>query len=155
MANNERSVDLYLTKLNDLLTGYFHAAGSDFPSVVKSASAHLPNETAQLLAELAARQAQLRGEDTATADRLADFAFACGRAYEQLSAHRRMEMEAANTLLGPESIQTHPMQSSEVDLLARFVEVRDRWFRKVADFTLKLLLAVLGVLLLGLVLGLL
>ena len=63
-------------------------------------------------------------------------------------------MELENVVMGPDSVTATPLESSEIEPLARLIEVRDRVFRKVADFTLKALLVGLALLMAGLVFGL-
>jgi hypothetical protein len=152
--NTVPSIDSCLVKLGELLTQQFHAEAPDFAGKVKTAAPQLPNELAQALAELVAMQAMLDKAPGPEPERFMDFAFQCGRVYEQLDAHRRIEMEMENAVIGPESVAASPLQSSQIEPLARFLEVRDRLFRKVADFTLKALIISLGLLVLGLVLGL-
>jgi hypothetical protein len=152
--NTVPSLDSCLAKLNTLLTQHFHAEAPDFAGKVKAVASQLPNELAQALAELVEMRAELEKAAAPEPERLMDFAFQCGCVYERLDAQRRIEMEMENVVVGPESVATTPLQPSQVEPLARFIEVRDQLFRKVADFTLKALLVVLGLLTLGLVLGL-
>jgi hypothetical protein len=152
--NTVPSIDSCLVKLSELLTQQFHAEAPDFAGKVKTAAPQLPNELAQALAELVDIQAMLDTTPGPEPERFMDFAFQCGRVYEQLDAHRRIEMEMENAVIGPESVAASPLQPSQIEPLARFLEVRDRLFRKVADFTLKALLVSLGLLVLGLALGL-
>jgi hypothetical protein len=151
--NKVPNIDACLAKLNELLTRHFHAEAPDFAGKAKTAASQLPNELAQALAELVEARAVLE-KTGPESERFMDFAFQCGCVYERLDAHRRIEMEMENVVIGPESVAANPLQSSQVEPLARFIEVRDRLFRKVADFTLKALLVVLGLLTLGLMLGL-
>lgn len=147
-------VDASVARLNELLIRRLRAAGTDFADRARSASGRLPEDLARSLSGLAEAQALLKAETAPEPERLADFAFRCGQLYEQIEAFQRVEMEMENVRLGPDSVEPVPLQSSQVERLTRFVEVRDRLFRKVADFTLKALLIGLGLLMLGLVLGL-
>ncbi|MGZ8218315.1 hypothetical protein [Methylomagnum sp.] len=152
--NTHPFLNTCLSKLDELLDRQFQTSAPDFTSKVNAIAAQLPEEPAQALYELLGRQAALNAETVPAPESLADFAFLCGRAYEQLEAWRRIQMEMENVLTGPDSVSATPLQASQVEPLARFVEVRDRLFRKVADVTLKALLIGLGLLILGLVFGL-
>jgi hypothetical protein len=152
--NKDQIVDSSLSKLNELLSRQFQAAEPDFADKAKTAAAQLPGDLAQALSRLAEQRALLKANAAPDTDLLAEFAFHCGQVYEQLAAYRHIQMEMENVVLGPESVSATPLQASQIEPLARFIEVRDRIFRKVADFTLKALLIGLGLLTLGLVLGL-
>jgi hypothetical protein len=152
--NQVQFVNISLAKLDQLLVEQFRADARDFAGRARGVAASLPDELAQPLAELAEAGERLKAEPAAEAGRFAEFAFRCGQVYEQLTAQRRIEMEMENVRVGPASVEPAPLQGSQADLVARFIEARDRMFRKVADFTLKALLVVLGLLTLGLILGL-
>jgi hypothetical protein len=152
--NPEVVVNAGLARLSDLLARQFGATAPEFARQVQAAEDQLPEELARALEELAATAARLRVAASVEAERLADFGFRCGQVYEQLEVFRRLELELENVRLGPASIEASPLQGAQVERLARFIEVRDRIFRKVADFTLKALLVGLGLLTLGLILGL-
>lgn len=141
-----------LAKLDELLVQDFQAQGANFAERAVHAAPRLPQESAQALAELA--DPASRPADTADPARLAEFVFRCGRVYEQLHAFWLVEMEMENTRVDFDRVETTPLQPAQADLLARFVETRDRLFRQVADFTLKAILVILGLLVLGLLLGL-
>ena len=152
--NKDLFVDSSLSKLNNLLAEHNPAEAPGFAGKAQSAAFLLPGELAQPLRELAEAEARLKADSTADDGALADFAFRCGQVYEQLSAYRRIEMELENVRVGPDSVEAAPLHASQADVVARFIQARDRVFRKVADFTLKALLAILALLALGLVLGL-
>lgn len=152
--NTHQFLDACLSRLDELLDHQFQTSASDFTGKVNAIAAQLPEEPAQALYEVLGRRAALSAEEAPAPESLADFAFLCGRAYEQLEAWRRIQMEMENVLTGPDSVSATPLQASQVEPLSRFIEARDRIFRKVADFTLKALLIGLGLLILGLVLGL-
>lgn len=128
-------------------------AGLTRPAL-QSAAPTLPAELVQSLTELAETQDRLKSESSADETRLASYAFRCGALHEQLRAWLRVEMEVENARINLDSVEPSLLQPGQEDLMARFVETRDRLFRQVADFTLKALLIVLGLLTVGLVLGL-
>jgi hypothetical protein len=66
---------------------------------------------------------------------------------------QQVQMELESAIIGPDSVTTTRLQLGQIDHLRRFIDTRDRIFRKVADTTLKLLLAGLGLMLVGLLLG--
>lgn len=136
-----------IAQLDALLIDHFQAQGADFAARVQDATPRISQESALALAELA------RSADSLDPAQLADFAFRCGRVYEQLEAQRLIDMEMENIRVGFDQVETQPLQAAQLDRVARFIEARDRLFRKVADFTLKAILIVLGLLTLGLVLG--
>jgi hypothetical protein len=152
--SSQTFLDASLSRLDDLLASQFNAAAPDFAGKAKSAAAELPEDIAQPLLELAGTYGSLRAQAEPSPAALADFAFRCGEVYRSLENHRQIQMELENVVVGSESVSANPLQNSQVEPLARFVEARDRIFRKVADFTLKALLIGLGLLTLGLFLGL-
>lgn len=152
--SNQTFLDSSVSRFNDLLTGPFGTPKTDFPGMAKSAGAELPEDLDRALRELAANYGSLQAQPDPAPTALADFAFRCGEVYSKLENHRQIQMELENVVVGPESVSANPLQSAQVEPLARFIEARDRIFRKVADFTLKALLIGLGLLTLGLFLGL-
>lgn len=113
----------------------------------------MPEDLAQALRELAALHTRLRSKTVPDPREDTDFCFAAGVLHEKLRAYRQTRMELESTIVGPDSIAPTPLQPAQSDQLARFIEARDRVFRKVADLTLKFLLVGLGLLMLGLLLG--
>lgn len=152
--NSNTLIDASLAKLDELLVRNFGARGTDFAGKAETAAAGLPEDLAELLMELRQRLGPLQSVTEPDPQRLVEFAFRCGEVHARLMAYFQVRMELENVVVGPVSIGAAPLQPSEVEPLARFVELRDRLFRKVADFTLKALLIGLGLLTLGLVLGL-
>ncbi|BBL73646.1 hypothetical protein [Methylomagnum ishizawai] len=143
--NKDSILAASLARLDALIAAEYRADPPDFAAKAQAIGPALPDELAQTLAGLVAAHASLQAEPDPDDARIADFAFRCGQVHEQLRAHRQIELELEA------SAQVPPAQAEP---LARFIEVRDRLFRQVADFTLKALLVMLGLLTLGLVLGL-
>lgn len=152
--NTNLLIDLGLAKLDELLVREFGASGSDFAGKVKAAAQVLPEELAAALRDLGQEGDRMRAEPGQSPERLAEFTFRCGELHAQLLAFGQVRMELENVVMGPDRVIATPLQASEVEPLARLIEVRDRVFRRVADFTLKALLVGLALLTLGLVFGL-
>lgn len=146
-------VDLCITRLGTLLSTHFNAYQPDFTEKVSAIADDLPEELSELLTKIATRRLLLKQDSDQDITKLAEFSFDCGQLYEKLEEYRRMEMEVENVRQGSFSVSPSPLQSAQVEKLSRFIEVRDRLFRKVADFTLKAILVGLGLLILGLFLG--
>jgi hypothetical protein len=147
-------LDSSLARLRELLARDFGAEAQDFTEQAKAVVRRLPDDLAQTVAGLESEWAALREQAEPAPERLADFAFRCGQTYAKLATFRQIQMELENVVLGPESVSTAALQTAQIEPLARFVELRDRVFRKVADFTLKAILIGLGLLTVGLFLGL-
>jgi len=151
---NDTIIASSLSRLQKLLVHEFGATEGDFTGQVRAATPQLPEDLAQALSALQGLRESVSGPPEATPEQAADFAFRCGQVHAKLEAYRQVQMELENVVVGPESVSATPLQSSQIEPLARFVEIRNEIFRKVADFTLKALLIGLGLLLLGLALGL-
>ena len=146
IEHGERLVD-------DLLIRDFGATGASFAARAEQAAQALPDDLAGDLLELARRHAALQSTPEPGPEAAGDFCFRCGGMHEKLRAFQHIQMEIESAIVGPDSIATMPLQASQSDRLAGFVEARDRVFRKVADFTLKFLLIGLGLLAMGLLIG--
>jgi len=152
--NKDSIIEASLAKLGELLAQHFPADALDFAERAKHAADLLPGELANPLAALVEARARIKADSGAGSEQVADFVFRCGQLYEQIKAYRQIEMEMENVRVGSSSVEAEQLQPGQLDLMARFIETRDRIFRKVADFTLKALLIMLGLLTLGLLLGL-
>jgi hypothetical protein len=151
--NRTESLNAAVAPLNTLLIDHFGAREPEFPAKARTLRDQLPHESANLLAEAAERFEQLQRQEPPETGSLGEFAFLCGRVYENLNAYRQLQWE--ETLVKETGNgAAEPLQDQQADRLARFIEYRDRIFRQVADFTLKALLAMLGLFLVGMVLGL-
>ena len=146
-------LDYGLAQLRDLIAQDFGVEARDFTEQARTVARRLPDDLAQIVAGLEAEWAALREHPDPAPERLAGFAFRCGQAHAKLAAFRQVQMELENVVVGPDSLSTAALQAAQVEPLARLVELRDRVFRKVADFTLKALLIGLVLLAVGLFLG--
>lgn len=142
-----------LQTLEEILARDLGLPAGSFAAQAEQAALLLPEDLAQALRELAATLTRLQSRTVPDPLADADFCFAAGVLHERLRAFRQTRMELESTIVGPDSISTTPLQRAQSDQLARFIEARDRLFRKVADLTLKFLLIGLGLLMLGLLLG--
>ena len=128
-------------------------SGEHFTERAASAISVLPEELAQPLRELLALYQQVQAQPAPDGQLGLEFCFACGALTEKLRAELQARMEVESAIVGPGTVSAQPLQGAQSDQLSRFIEARDRLFRKTADLTLKFLLIGLGLLTLGLLLG--
>ncbi len=135
-----------IEKLETLLAEGFSAEGTGLAAKVRGLGRELPEDLRDLLLELA-------GEQNRQGDELA-FAFRCGQAYERLDGLAQSRLAAHIAFLEPDGTPPLELEKSDLDALARFVDLRNRFIKTVADYTLKFLLVSVILLALGLFLGL-
>jgi hypothetical protein len=83
-----------------------------------------------------------------------DFVFRCGQAFERLESFRQIRA-AENLVFVPlNGSPPEEPEKTDLDAIARFVAARDRLLKAVASFTLKFLLVLAGLLILGMLIGL-
>lgn len=140
--------------LDRLLVRDLGATARDFATRAEQAAGSLPDDLAEPLRAMTTLYARLASATEPDPQLAGEFCFACGVLHEKLSALLQTRMELESAIVGPDSVSTTPLQRAQSDQLTRFIETRDRLFRKVADLTLKFLLIGLGLLTLGLMLGL-
>jgi hypothetical protein len=148
------TIQIYLLKLNNQLDSDFAAQGDDLASRIGSIRSLLPDELQALLRDIDARATQLKLSAQEDNTSLADFIFRCGLASEQLEALRQNRAAESVAAFQTNGLPPADLEKTELDAIARFIAARDRVLRKVADFTMKAMLILLGLLILGLVLGL-
>lgn len=153
--NLDPFIESSLQSLDNLLVRELGMTAGHFGARAEQAADNLPDDLAEPLRALAGLHGRLISAAEPDPRQAGDFCFACGALHEKLSALLLARMELESAILGPDSVRTTPLQRAQSDQLTRFIETRDRLFRKVADWTLKLLLIGLGLLILGLMLGLL
>ena len=83
-----------------------------------------------------------------------EFAFLCGQAYERLESFVQSRLAANIAFHAPDGTLPLELEGKDFANLARFVALRDRVLRTVADYTLKFLLVSVILLVIGLSLGL-
>ncbi len=128
-------------------------SGDLFTERAASAVSALPEDLAQPLRELLALYQQLQAQPESDRRLGHEFCFACGALTEKLRAELQARMEVESAIVGPDHVSAQSLQGAQSDQLSRFIEARDRLFRKTADLTLKFLLIGLGILTLGLLIG--
>ena len=137
----------YIDNLENLLEGDFAATGNSLKEKIDSVRSELPEDLVTAIEGIAT--AASAGDTTDVADLL----FRCGQATQSLELLR--QSRAADSVLAahPEGMPPEELENSDLDAVARFIAARDRFVRAVANFTLKALLVVVGLLVVGLVLG--
>lgn len=151
--NPDPLIETSLRALDDILVQGFGATAATFAARAEQAAASFTDDLAQPLRAIVERHGRLAASPAADPRQAGEFCFACGVLHERLSALMQTRMELESAIVGPDRVSPTPLQRSQSDQLTRFIEARDRLFRKVADLTLKFLLIGLALLTLGLVLG--
>ena len=143
---SQRQLDEALTRQLDLKPDRFDAHLTD-------AIAELPDEFTQPLRHILRLHQHLISGNATDSLQAGEFCFTCGIVCEKLQALALAQMEVENAFIGLDSVRTGPLAQTQSDQISRFIAARDQLFRKTADLTLKVLLAGLGLLFLGLLLG--
>ena len=84
---------------------------------------------------------------------LGDLLFDMGILHEKIRAQSQAQMEIESAIIDLEGVRTASLEIPESERISRFIALRDQLFRKVADVTLKVMLILLAILILGLLLG--
>ena len=84
---------------------------------------------------------------------LGDLLFDMGILHEKIRAQSQAQMEIESAIIDLEGVRTASLEIPESERISRFIALRDQLFRKVADVTLKVMLILLALLILGLLLG--
>ncbi|MDD5033751.1 MAG: hypothetical protein PHE55_03255 [Methylococcaceae bacterium] len=137
-------------RLETLLAEEFSAEGPDWTAQLERVKSELPEDLRGFMQDLIRERALAeQGEES-----LAEFAFHCGQAYERLEAYAQSRLAANIAFVGPDGAAAPELDKADLDAIARFVSVRDRILKTVADYTLKFLLVSVILLISGLALGL-
>lgn len=142
------SASLYLRNLESILENDFSATGDNLSEKLASIRLKLPDDLAAGIEELIA------GSRSSPAE--ADWAaliFRCGQLSQRLEGLRQAWAAENVVSAHPAGIAPEELESTDLDAIARFIAARDRVMRVIADFTLKALLIILGLLIAGLALG--
>jgi len=153
-SDNKSLIDLGLYRVDTLLSEQLRIESADFEGKIKEAGRLLPEDIAESLTELGNLKLRLSNDRSGAPEAVADFIFRCGRTYERLDAFRRNRIASEALAVGPDGISPEPLEQQQIDAIERLIAVRDRIFRKVADFTLKSLLVFFGLFLIAFVIGL-
>lgn len=140
-------------QLDEALTRQLDLKPDRFDAHLTDAIAELPDEFTQPLRHILRLHQDLISGNATDSLQAGEFCFTCGIVYEKLQALALAQMEVENAFIGLDSVSTGPLAQTQSDQISRFIAARDQLFRKTADLTLKVLLAGLGLLFLGLLLG--
>jgi hypothetical protein len=151
MTDSAEMTSPYGQRIEQALIRDFGAHGSTLAELAESVAAELPDDVETLLRTVAQRQIHTNQAD-APREALS-FAFDCGRLLEQLDQFRRAQA-ATLVHLDTDGRTVTNAEPADLDRLSRFMVLRDRWLRKAADFSLKLLVTAVLILVLGFALGL-
>lgn len=138
-----------LAKLDALLAEGFSVEGDGLEVKIRKLGSEIPPDLRESLLALAAESSA--GLDGDGAIR---FAFRCGQAHERLQNLAESRLAANIAFLEPDGTPPLELEKGDLDAIARFVRLRDRVLKTVADYTLKFLLVSVVLLVLGLSLGL-
>ena len=138
-------------RLNHTVTELLGVLGTSFEETMTQAADHLPEdlrrETLRLLADIRAYQA---APDHAF---LGDILFDMGILHEKIRAQSQAQMEIESAIIDLEGVRASPLNTPESERISRFIALRDEIFRKVADITLKAILIIFCLMILGLLIG--
>ncbi|WP_139556604.1 hypothetical protein [Methylotetracoccus oryzae] len=144
----------YVQRVEQALIRDFGARGEGLEQLAQSVATELPDEISALLQQAAAQlNSPLPPDQSLKVEDALTLAFLCGRLLEQLDQFRRTRAEAL-VHLGTDGRTVTDPEPADLDRLSRFMVLRDRWLRKAADFSLKLLVTAVVILVLGFALGL-
>jgi hypothetical protein len=138
-------------RLKHTLTELLGIQGISFEEQMVQAAERLPDDlsrdTLRLLRELetyeAAQEPLLLG----------DLLFDMGILHEKIRAQSQAQMEIESAIIDLDGVRTASLEIPESERISRFIALRDKLFRKVADVTLKVMLSLLALLILGLLVG--
>jgi len=151
MDRNEL-VTHYTQKLESLLARDYAARGSDLGEKLRCLEGSLPAELEAALKEIAGHSRELRHPSKSNED-VMDFIFACGQAFEQLDSLRRSRIAENLSFVPANGLPPGELEKTDMDAVARFIATRDRLMKGIANFMLKFLLVVVGLLILGVLIG--
>jgi hypothetical protein len=142
------------TKLDEALWDLPGVESSDPEAIREEALRVLPGESALELRQLLALTQAVQSAAPPDPAQVSTLLFGLGHLHAEIEALHRTRAEIESTYLGPTSVDPRALKGDQPEQIRRFLALRDRVFRQVADFTLKLLLGLLGILVVLLILGL-
>ena len=142
----------YVERLEQSLSGDFGAAGDNLAALAESIAVELPDDLRHLL--LKVTEAHALSTYATKPDAAVTFAFDCGRLLEGLDRYRKTLASDDLIFVDTDGRPVTDPEGADFDRLSRFMIMRDRLLRKAADFSLKLLVTAVAILVLGFVLGL-
>jgi hypothetical protein len=138
-------------RLKHTLTELLRIQGISFEEQMVQAAERLPDDlsrdTLRLLRELETYEA------APEPFLLGDLLFDMGVLHEKIRAQSQAQMEIESAIIDLDGVRTASLEIPESERISRFIALRDQLFRKVADVTLKVMLILLALLILGLLLG--
>ncbi len=139
-------------RVNLALIHHLGAEGESLGTRVDAIAPELPPELLVSLRELCGFRAQPDAD--AQGEACIDFAFRCGQAVERIANLARTR--AADDLIytGTDGRPLADPSATDLDTLSRFRVARDRFLRKAADFSLKVLVGLIVLFSLAMLLGL-
>jgi hypothetical protein len=143
-----------LVQLDEALWDLPGVDASDAESIRREALGVLPQEIAQTLSRLLETSKALESSSNPDPASISRLLFEFGHLHAEIQALHRVRAEIESAYIGNASVSPRPLDAGQPDQIIKFLALRDRLFRTVADFTLKLLLSLLGILLVLLLLGL-
>jgi hypothetical protein len=154
MKNLRATTGPYVQRVEQALIGDFDARGEGLAQLARSVATELPDEIGSLLLQTAAKlDSEVHPDQPIEDEDALPVAFDCGRLLERLEQFRRTRAEGL-VHLETDGRAVNDPEPADLDRLSRFMVLRDRWLRKAADFSLKLLVTAVVILVLGFVLGL-
>jgi hypothetical protein len=142
----------YTQKLVALLTRDFAAQGSDLTEAIGTIEASLPAELRDFLEEIAGRSRRLSQSREPAKDGT-ELIFRCGQALERLESLKQRRATENLAFLPGTGVSPEELDEADVDAIARFIAARDRFMKAAANFALKFLLVLIGLLILGVLIG--
>lgn len=149
--NSTSLISLYRQRLEMALIHHLGARGDSLRARIRDVAAELPEGLNVLLSELEGSAADGAAESNLA---VADYAFRCGQAIERIENVARTR--AAEDLIFTD-VAGNPVTDpagADLDTLSRFRVARDRFLRQAADFSLKVLVLAVVLLVLAFMLGL-
>lgn len=143
-----------LTRLDEALWDLPGVEASDPEGIRSEAQSLLPDDLAQKLKTLLETVRSLEQAESADAPLLGETVFALGQFHAEILALVRAQAEIESAWIGSDRVDPRALDGQQPEQIRKFLALRDRLFRQVADFTLKLLLLLFGLLVVLLVLGL-
>lgn len=143
-----------LARLDEALWDLPGVDASDAEGIRREAEALLPDDLAQKLRTVLKTAEGFDGTETPDAGALGETVFALGQLHAEIFALTRAQAEIESAWFGSDRVDPRALDGKQPEQIQKFLALRDRLFRQVADFTLKLLLILFGLLVVLLVLGL-
>jgi hypothetical protein len=143
-----------LERLDEALWDLPGVDASDPDGIRREALSLLPDDLAQKLHGLLDTLKMLEHAEAPDARALGEAVFALGQLHAEIVALSRAQAEIESAWIGTDRVDPRALDGQQPEQIRKFLALRDRLFRQVADFTLKLLLALFGLLVVLLVLGL-